>query len=366
MKRPQRLLALAFLSSTYLACGDDDDSHKPHPGVTVVDSAGLKQLADSTPTSLEYLAIGGPDFTVTEVVLPGVVTIEGNLEIIASPALTRVSLPNLQRIGSRLFITHNDLLEELELPELREADQVFVSQNDALGSLQLPNLTTAAWLSVEDNAGLQAILAEQLTTTTEDNALTLSVEDNWSLQDVSLPSVTKTDLLSVKGNHPLIELDLTSLVSVDSLAWLELEAVRSLALPALERCAELTLSAPGLRDLDLTALRVINTLWLESSSLQTLNLPSLEEGPFLHIHVPGLRQFAAPQLTTVDTLTIRWDWLEYVDLPVLTESCTELPPIPDCAAEVMLPNCTDLQVIEGCTCSAEPNLQLAECPAPQG
>ena len=54
-------------------------------------------------------------------------------------SLQELNLPNLRKCGSN-FLSHNESLQELNLPNLQECGEDFLSRNESLQELNLPNL----------------------------------------------------------------------------------------------------------------------------------------------------------------------------------------------------------------------------------
>ncbi|MBZ4416056.1 hypothetical protein [Myxococcus sp. RHSTA-1-4] len=134
----------------------------------------------------------------TEVVLPGLVSVEGSLSITSNAALTRVELMGLRSVGEALFVGYNDNLELLTIGPAGPAPEHAVHVGTNLGLSTNPKLQTLF--------GLAAVSPRGSFTVTE-NALLMGGDRFPYLEELS-------GTLSIWGNPTLQTLPFTHLRTV--------------------------------------------------------------------------------------------------------------------------------------------------------
>ncbi|NMO14464.1 hypothetical protein HPC49_06390 [Pyxidicoccus fallax] len=183
------------------------------------------------------------DTALTELHLPGLTTVEGQLTLSNNPALTHVELPNLRFVREDLLVESNALLETLVLGgAFRET--LWVEANLVLKSHpRLKSLGGLSFVSPRRGVFLQENDALEFTPDMEgflkvDALLDLQVTGNDSLSVLPFSSLVHVGgNARVEDNAALRDLALTSLRSVDgALAITHNAALEGLTgLPTLER-----------------------------------------------------------------------------------------------------------------------------------
>jgi hypothetical protein len=180
----------------------------------------------------------------TEVVLPGLVVVEGALRIEHAPALKRVELANLRNVGRELYIANNAELETLVVGSANTEQTLWVGTqltlhaNGKLRTLSgLASVAPQASFNLNDNP-----LLEEPGDLRNISQLSggVSIQRNASLKRVPLPHLQTThgsvqvlenaSLTSISGLSSLTsvggDLDISSNPSLTSLSGLHVQYVR--------------------------------------------------------------------------------------------------------------------------------------------
>ena len=365
------------------ACADDapDEQGRARPEPWVVrDPAD----AEAVPSRVEGdLVLSGPHLTGT-IVLPQVESIGKDLLIEYTETLEAVELPALDRVGVRISISDNRALVRVDLPQLKTTSAVTVRGNLVLETLVLPEAREASSFIVSGNLGLRLVSAPLLEpVASEDDAPGLtpsvSIQNNPALSELDLPAVTDLLRLTVSDNLSLHDISLPALRRIASLSLLG-GLLQTISLKSLvEVYGESifftsTIDAPRLTQLDLPNLRWATGLSVATSSLRSIALPTLESAQELSFATSTLDRFSAPKLTKLtgetydDTVLPRAH--EY-ELGALATGCEHLHLVgglPDCAFLDIAPACTPPDppspwTREGCACDPSGDVTLANCPA---
>ncbi len=126
----------------------------------------------------------------------------GSFEIENNPALTTISLNNLQTptdpYASSITVKGNAILSTLALPELVSGG-TLVFEGNALAQLSMPKLTITNSLLVKDDAEILSISAPIFATIE-----TLTVVNNTALKSIDMPLLTTIGLsASIRENSSL-------------------------------------------------------------------------------------------------------------------------------------------------------------------
>ncbi len=169
----------------------------------------------------------------TELLVPQLSSVTGDIYIANNEMLTQVSLPALTGLGGSISMPDNAILATVSLPSLVSVSgNISLLEHAILTELSLPELTTVGgYLNVGTNAQLAELSLPALTTVGGN----LGVSRNNQLTELPLPELTTVGGdLDVNNNRQLTELSLPALTSVsDSLNVVNNDQLPQLSLPAL-------------------------------------------------------------------------------------------------------------------------------------
>lgn len=150
--------------------------------------------------------------------LPVLTTLNGSLQIVTNVALTEIDLSSLSNaLGGGLYISNNDALSDITLPQLESATALRFESSTELVSIQLPLLTTITDLSLWNCPALTTLSAPQLATVVG----TLGVTRNAALTTLGLPALeTVHQRLEISDHEALATLELPALERVDGNLWI--------------------------------------------------------------------------------------------------------------------------------------------------
>jgi hypothetical protein len=322
------------------------DTSLSTPGATVR-NVRLTAAGNACPAYSGVGAVCVGTFTVTNSVdleeIAGCSEITGNL-IVSAPGMTVIALPALERVSGSLEISGNTDLSRLQMPALKEVGgQLYLSLYDLIAGIDLSRLRSAGSILINPPAGATEVDVNFgcLQTTGEVSAAGLvravrlqTIEGDataFPLDAPALTEVTGTFNYTDGTNVPALEhagsviLLQGSTVSMPSLAAVDGRLVAgdvfgpeggcqstaltatSLELPALTQIGALHLCWPGLEELSLPELQVIDgpvvggtVLYIRSTSQTTpFELPALTEieGPaslFAATSMPVLERVSGP------------------------------------------------------------------------
>jgi hypothetical protein len=375
--------AAFVLALLLIACGDDV---QPRPVDAGAADAGSRLLGDqaavdalaTTERVFGDLVIGGYGSGIVTVDLPALREVQGDVVIKWSDGVTRVALPNLARARD-VLVEGNGALATIELPALSLVRSLTVSENARLSTLALPSLTQLGSLDVANNAQLARVSVPALTLAGRDDRVVGGVRctRNPRLVELDLPRLAALGELSISGNTTLPALSLPALTKVDTNVRLDGEGLRVIGLPELVSVGELSVrKAYLLTDIDLRSLATAREIGLsEVASLRSLSLPKLRSLESLWIS-EAVQRIDAPELTSAggpnaERSSLPARQLRFLSLPKLKSGCDDLlrqARLPECALATSLPMCPreGLDLVSGCTCAPDGDLQAARCPDDAG
>ena len=227
--------------------------------------------------------------------LPNLTKIRDNF-LYNNQGLREVSLPNLIEVGKN-FLCKNKYICELDLPNLTETGYNFLYTNQELNKLDLPNLIEAGTNFLYNNQELRKLDLPNLT-----KVRNSFLYDNQGLKELNLPNLTKVGNSFLYKNEGLRELNLPNLIEVGEAFLSNNQGLSELSLPNLIEVGDSFLyNNEGLRELNSPNLtKVESTFLYNNKGLRELNLPNLTKvgGWFLHNN-QDLRKLDLPNLTEI-------------------------------------------------------------------
>ncbi|KAI8076752.1 uncharacterized protein BX664DRAFT_287533 [Halteromyces radiatus] len=254
----------------------------------------------------------------TELKLPGVALLEGDLVISSNDALQRVSFPELQAVNGQLRLLNNRALNSLEMPALSALRMFELSVHPALNEVKFPaGLNQVEQFLVADTT---VVRIEGLKVSTLKD---LTITNNIYLKQLTVGNLTRiTGDLTLSANSPVLNADLSSIQAVNvatfrNLASISLKELRQVA-------GDISFITNTFTALELPSVTgIAGTLTIaDNIRLNSLSLPSLSRlGGALSIsgNTELISVNAFPKLDEVDgTLDIVGNFDE-VDLPALAD-----------------------------------------------
>ena len=210
-----------------------------------------------------------------------------NLEITDNKDLVSLSTDNLSKCYNSILISGNDLLTQIYLPILQEANNVSLS--DYLVSIQLPQFTTGNF-TITNCTTLQTFQLPQFTTGN------VSIGSNNTLQTFQLPQFT-TGNVSIGSNNTLQTFQLpqftTGNFSINSCS-----ALQTFQLPQFTTGEVSITSCSALQTFQLPQFTTGDVSITSCSALQTFQLPQFTTGNFLIGSNNSLTSFDLPNYVT--------------------------------------------------------------------
>jgi hypothetical protein len=305
------------------------------PGATLTDVA-LVEPADACPAYDGTGLVCSGSWTVNNSVdlaeIADCANITGNLTIEA-PGMSEIALPLLERIGGNLRVTGNTDMRRLRLPALKEiGGTTFLEALAATGGVDLSHLRTAGRLDTRMFGSLEANVPCLDTSGNLDarewdgnNLVSAPIHVPRLRQvagSIDVGVIVAPVLTTVDGDvSPNASLDAASLVDIGG----SLTYGSGHQLPALTTVGDLRLFGP-MPELP-SLVRIRRTLVAGSATAfcadmdgtVTLELPSLERVGTLHICWNDVQQVLLPQLQTATSFFIRSAGItEPVTLPSMT------------------------------------------------
>ncbi|MCY1019497.1 DUF7151 family protein [Pyxidicoccus sp. MSG2] len=172
-----------------------------------------------------HLFISGTQLT--EVVLPGLSVVEGQVLVTGNSLLTRLELPGLRFVGQDLEVSSQPLMETLVLGSALSG-QLWVEQylrirsNPRLATLGgLDQVTPRLGLELQENDALDFVDGQQGFSAIQSLADTLRVSGNDSLHALPFPNLQQVGgTVEIVGNQALRSLSGTHLYFVGSDLWI--------------------------------------------------------------------------------------------------------------------------------------------------
>jgi hypothetical protein len=155
------------------------------------------------------------------------------IQLFYNHALTDLDgLSDLRRVGN-LMIGHNDALERVELPSLREYEGITIVGNAVLQAV--PHYDTSTGNAIQPTGPVDPVLLRA-------GQLLFEVGDNAQLKSIIMPTVVgSVEQVAIYQNPSLSSLDMLRLVRSDNI-WIQDNAILdSVAAPWLERVADLAI-----------------------------------------------------------------------------------------------------------------------------
>ena len=162
----------------------------------------------------------------TNVTLPGLSVVEGQVTISSNPLLTQLYVPGLRFVGHSLQVTSHPLLESLTLggnwnERLWVETYLEISSNPRLKSLNgLAFVSPRVGLGLQDNDALQFVPGQPGFAAIQFLSGTLLVSGNDALQAIPFPNLQQVGgNVQIVGNKGLESLRGTSLAAIGGDLW---------------------------------------------------------------------------------------------------------------------------------------------------
>ena len=205
------------------------DAPQPYPGDLFVlieaDTHGFCEHYNAIDGKLQLVGLGVD-------ALDCLCEVTGDL-VVSSPWVTDLSLPHLRSIGGNLSAIGQTNLRAVDLPSLDAVGGELRLVEDNLQSVSLPRLASVgASLLLQDDATLEELVLPDLTTI----GGSLVVTSNDALTRVELPELTEIAVsVDFEADPALVALDVSSLRDVrGALALVDLAELSTLTWPSLE------------------------------------------------------------------------------------------------------------------------------------
>ncbi|CAG8698628.1 4474_t:CDS:2, partial [Cetraspora pellucida] len=214
---------------------------------------------------------------ISDLVIPGIQTFEGTIDINSNENIRRISFPNLVS-ATRIGISNQSILTTLEFPSLQKVDTLTIKK--------LPSLTDLSFstrLNETNNLEITETGARGVFSLNTKKMTSLRIENNQQLEILQVPNMRNIDTIYLTGNG---KLDFTA-PYLENVNDLTVKNVRSLNLPALSTISNnLVISENKFPSFTLQNLHsVTGTLTIDSNwYLKSANFPVLQTvGPSLVI-----------------------------------------------------------------------------------
>ena len=138
-------------------------------------------------------------------------TADGNVIINDNTAATTIDLGELDTADGNVIINDNTAATTIDLASLDTANIVDVSGNTSATGIDLGSLTTANTVGVSGNTAATGIDLSQLDTV----GVTVSVANNTAASGIDLGSLTTVNTVDVSGNTSATGIDLASLTTAN-------------------------------------------------------------------------------------------------------------------------------------------------------
>jgi hypothetical protein len=183
--------------------------------------------------TLKFIENGGPDSR-GSLMMSRLEEVHSNFYFVSNEGFaTKLSAPNLKRVGKDIFINGNTRLRSVTMDQLTQAgDKLLIERNTSLESMNLsklqriggdfiaadlPALGTLSAPSLVHVKGATRISTTNITSvdlSAFEKTRSLSVSNNRSLVKLKVPNLNKADVL-IENNDRLTQVSLDSLKAVD-------------------------------------------------------------------------------------------------------------------------------------------------------
>ena len=219
----------------------------------------------------------------------------------------------------KYFLAFNEGLKKLSLANLIEAGSHFLDSNEVLNELNLPNLKKTEHYFLYYNLGIKELDLPNLTQTGDDFLCY-----NRILSKIDLPNLLETGGSFLKFNEGITELCLPNLYKVDNDFLCYNEKITNLFLPNLSETGHNFLYRnEQLNILNLPNLiQTLNGFITSNRIIKQVNLPKLEKtGSNFLVHNTELTELSLPNLTKTNNEFLRANkQLTKLYLPKLIET----------------------------------------------
>jgi hypothetical protein len=202
--------------------------------------------------------------------LSGITEITGRLSTGYRGDLVSLSAGDLVTIGEDLTIRSNDLLTSLHFPALANLDEIYLSS--------LPNLTdfgSTSGLTNVTTITIRETKFENLDWLKPKYIRSLTIEDNPTLNHISLPIINTSGWIQIEQNGPKVKVSLPNLHGTYNMSVIKCEDVDLSSLVYVNN--SIGFIANTFQTLDMPKLLTVNgyvMLW-NNTALSSLNLPVL-------------------------------------------------------------------------------------------
>jgi hypothetical protein len=202
--------------------------------------------------------------------LSGITEITGRLSTGYRGDLVSLSAGDLVTIGEDLTIRSNDLLTSLHFPALAHLDEIYLSS--------LPNLTdfgSTSGLTNVTTITIRETKFENLDWLKPKYIRSLTIEDNPTLNHISLPIINTSGWIQIEQNGPKVKVSLPNLHGTYNMSVINCEDVDLSSLVYVNN--SIGFIANTFQTLDMPKLLTVNgyvMLW-NNTALSSLNLPVL-------------------------------------------------------------------------------------------
>ncbi|HEY0985686.1 MAG TPA: hypothetical protein VGD80_01490, partial [Kofleriaceae bacterium] len=242
------------------------------------------------------LTVDGADLT--ELSLPQLVQVRGDLEIAHDDALTRVALAALQSVDGRFALVLDRQLTALELPGLHRVGSLRIDQLAALQDLGgMPALTEVAGdVQVSGNGALAALVMSAIRVAGD-----LAIDENAQLARIVWPVVASLRSIHVGSNPQLTSLDIVPVgvgIELGRTTISSNAALRHASVPADLIAAVVIEDNPSLTELVVSALQITGDLQVRGNGALDFTLAGVSlfsfliggtfslSGPVVALHCP--------------------------------------------------------------------------------
>ncbi|KAI8888144.1 hypothetical protein K501DRAFT_174078 [Backusella circina FSU 941] len=253
----------------------------------------------------------------TELRLPGVEVVQGDLVVSNNNGLQKLYLPSLQAVNGGFMLNNNKLLAVLDMPKLQACHTFDIMVHPALKAIKFPaNLSQLQKLNVAD------------TTTTVIEGLTaaqpreIEIKHNIYLKQLQFNSLVTVERIKIFANSPALTVDVSKLEEIVSGEFRNLAGVALFKLRKVN--GDISFIANTFPNLDLPAINdIIGTLNIaDNTNLYNLTMHKLEHlGGALAIggntKLQSIRSF--PELQGIEGSVDIYGEFDEVFFPVLND-----------------------------------------------
>ena len=195
-------------------------------GTVTLSGYGLEDLSEVGCIEAIYGSLVIDLRVATEVSMPNLALVDGDIEVTLYEQTTSVSFTSLAEAGV-ITLSYGEALETLDLPALVSARGLIVEDMPVLETLSLPSVTSLGLFYSQYNESLSTIELPVL-----DSLEDLSLYYNPALTGLDLSSATTLGDLAIQSNYELVSLDLSGATSVGEVYLSNNDSIQSLDLDA--------------------------------------------------------------------------------------------------------------------------------------